>query len=118
MKNFKKEELYLVSYSQTDFQKEKIKRSGITKFFHKVIITDRKKSQEIKKILKNKKEEAFFIDDWNTQIDEVKKELPGVMTIFLKRKLGRYLKEKSQRCDFEAKNLREVWKIINKKREK
>lgn len=117
LKNFTKKELYLLSYSQTDFQKEKIVKSEVTKFFQKVIITDKKKSQEIKKIIKNKKEKIFFIDDWNTQIDEVKKALPEMVTIFLKRKMGRYKNEKSQKCDFEAKNLREVFKIITKLKE-
>ena len=116
LKSFKKNELYLLSYSQTEFQKKKIKISKVGRFFKKVIITDEKKSKEIEKILAKKKEETFFIDDWNKQVDEVKKEIPEIKTIFLKRKNGRYQDEKSQRCDFVVGNLREALKIIKNKK--
>lgn len=113
LESFSKKELYLVSYAKTKFQKEKVRRADVSKFFQKIIITDGKKSDEIKKVLKNRKEKSFFIDDRIEQIGEVKHEIPGVATIFIKRNKGRYQDRRSVYCDFEVKNLSEALKIIN-----
>jgi FMN phosphatase YigB (HAD superfamily) len=112
---FSKKNIFLISYTNTRFQNRKISRSGIKKFFRKAILTDGLKSEGIKKIkkdLKPKKELIYFLDDRVEQIEDIKKNYPQVVTIFIKREEGRYKDKKNKYCDFAAKNLREAYAII------
>lgn len=117
LKSFNKNDLYLVSYARTKFQENKIKNSGISKYFKKMVIIDELKSSAIKEFFRKdkiKKEEGlYFLDDRVEQIESVKKKYPFIVTILVKRKEGRYSDEKNKYCDFEVKNLEEVKEIIN-----
>lgn len=108
-------DLFLVSYGNKKFQREKIEKSGITKFFKKVIITsDASKISSLKKILK-KHEKAIFIDDNPEALSAVKEKFPQVITIRMSRGEGRYKKEKNnQNIDFSIKNLKELEKLLFK----
>lgn len=115
LRSFKKNSLYLVSYGDTRFQKNKIKNSGLKQYFEKIIIIDKLKASSIKKIIeKNKfrKEKMFFIDDRVEQIGDVKRKIPEIITIFMKRKESRHHDKKTKYCDYVAKNLIEAKKII------
>ncbi|PIP28196.1 MAG: hypothetical protein COX29_02535 [Candidatus Moranbacteria bacterium CG23_combo_of_CG06-09_8_20_14_all_35_22] len=113
LKQFERKELFLISYSKTEFQKLKIKNSGLANYFEKIKITNGNKEEEMLKFIgKNKKEELFFIDDRVDYILKVKKKIPQIKTILLKRKEGRYDNEKNKYCDFVAKNLKQALKII------
>jgi len=117
LKQFKKEELFLVSYSKTEFQKLKIKNSGIAKYFKKIIITNGNKSDEILRIIKKqktKKEDLFFIDDRADYISEVKKKIARIKTFLVRRKEGRYKNDANEYCDFIIRNLKKAVKIIKK----
>lgn len=112
LNDFKKEDLFLISYSKTEFQKLKIKNSGISKYFKKIIITNEKKSKEILENIENKKENIYFIDDRPDYITDVKKIIPRVKTIFMRRKFGRYSNLSCEASDWEGKTLREVTRIL------
>ena len=117
LKKFEKKNLFIISYSKTDFQKNKIKNSGISKYFKKIIITDEKKFKVLKRIIdteKIKEEEIFFLEDRVDYIVGVKNEIPWVKTILMRRPQGRYKDEVLACCDFRIKNLKEAEKIINK----
>lgn len=114
LKNFSKKELFLLSYGETKFQNLKIKNSGITKYFSKIIVGDKLKAETIKNLIKNS-DTNYLLEDRVEQITDVEKKFPFVKTILLKRQEGRYKDKKNRYCEFEAKNLAQVLKIINKK---
>jgi len=116
LKKFEKKNLFIISYSKTDFQKNKIKNSGIPKYFKKIIITDEEKFKALKRIIdteKTKNEEIFFLEDRTDYIAGIKNEIPWVKTILMRRPQGRYKDEVLACCDFRIKNLKEAEKIIN-----
>ena len=117
LKKFEKKNLFIISYSKTDFQKNKIKNSGIPKYFKKIIITDEEKFKALKRIIdteKTKNEEIFFLEDRTDYIAGIKNEIPWVKTILMRRPQGLYKDEVLACCDFRIKNLKEAEKIINK----
>ena len=116
LKEFKRSDLILISFSKTEFQKIKINNSKVVNFFKKIIITNGSKSTEVLKIIKDNKtkKEHFFIDDRVDYVSEVKKKVPTINTILVRRKEGRYKEPTNRYCDYEVKNLKEALKIINK----
>lgn len=111
LESFSKKELFLLSYGETKFQNLKIGNSGIIKYFSRIIVGDKLKSEMIRGFIKNG-EECYLLEDRVEQITDVEKKFPFVKTILLKRKEGRYDDKKNEYCEFEAKNLAEVLKII------
>lgn len=114
LKCFPKKELFLLSYGWTKFQSMKIKNSGTTKYFSKVIVGNDLKSEMIKNFI-GKNDAGYLLEDRVAQITDVEKKFPFVKTILIKRKEGRYNDKKNRYCEFEAKNLKEAKKIIIKK---
>jgi len=117
LQNFSRKELFLISHGDPNFQKKKINNSGISHFFGVVKISRIFKSQEIKKIINKsdcsrKKEKYLFLDDRVHYIEEVKKCLPEIITILIKRPEGRYWDQKNCYCNFTAKNLKKALRII------
>ncbi|MFA5777186.1 MAG: HAD hydrolase-like protein [Parcubacteria group bacterium] len=112
----KNEDLYVVSFGDRKFQKEKINNSGIAKYFKKISVVDFSKAVEIKKILKNKKvkkgEGLIFIDDREKFLKDIKKSYPGMVTFLLKIPEGRYDDEITNYCDFEVRSFNEILEII------
>lgn len=109
-----KDKMYIVSFSKTNFQKSKIFNSGLVDYFKSVKIINKLKGSEVQKIMKKESHQiAYFIDDRINQIDDVKLINPQVKTILLRRKEGRYLDRRSENCDFVAKNIKDILKIIN-----
>jgi FMN phosphatase YigB (HAD superfamily) len=114
LKEFKWENLCLISFSKTEFQREKITNSGITKYFRKIYIVDVLKSEVVRKAAGKNSSKIFFIDDRTEQINAVKEKYPEVLTFLLQRRDGRYFDKKTKFCDFDAKDLMQVSKIIKK----
>ncbi len=114
LSSYHQKDIFIISYGKTNFQQNKIKNCGLKKFCGKIIVTDKLKSDEIKKILENKKELFIFIDDRISQINAVKKNFPQAVTFFMKRSSGRFNDKKTKYADYEVKNLTEVKKIIDK----
>lgn len=116
LRNMGKDRLYLVSFGSARFQKMKMKGTGILKYFKKVKVTDKIKSEAIAGLVGRKKDAKFvFIDDRMDQIEPVKKAYPECVTILLRRKEGRYQHKKNKSADFEAGNLKEIEKILRSK---
>lgn len=115
LKNFPKKELYLISFSKTNFQKLKIFNSGIAEYFSQVKIVDELKGNAIRKIIKNRDadEKIYFIDDRVEHLTDAKIKNPNIITIFLLRKEGRHRDKENKYCDFAVKNIGEIFKIIN-----
>jgi FMN phosphatase YigB (HAD superfamily) len=116
LKKFKDEYLYIASFGDKHFQKERIINSGIGKYFKKIIVVDVSKAIGIKRILRGKNiepgEAIIFIDDRVKFLEDIKKSYPGMVTFLMKRPEGRYGDEKTKYCDFEVANFDDVIKII------
>lgn len=113
VKSFFKCDLYLVSFGATDFQREKIKNSGIVPFLNKIVTINSYKIEEIEKLIKEYQNEMiFFIDDEAVEIDKVKLKFSQVVAIKMERASGRHILPKSELADYTVKNLNEAKKII------
>ena len=109
-----KKDTFVLSFGTNKFQKEKIKNSGIEKYFNKIIIINHaEKGKAIRKIIGNTKEAFLFIDDRVKFLEEVKNKYPFAKTILVKRKEGRYNDKKNRYCDFVVSNLNQALKIKN-----
>jgi FMN phosphatase YigB (HAD superfamily) len=118
--NFSKKDLFLITYGHVRFQKNKIKGSGIGKYFRKTIVSKKNKIDDILKIAGKIKlfpeEDIILIDDRPEQIEEVEKRKKKVTTFRMCRKEGRYSDLICLKRDYEVRNLREALKIIKKKK--
>ena len=113
--NFHKSSLVILSYGDIKFQGQKIKGSGLTKYFGKIIISKKSKAVVIGKYhAKNGKESIYFLDDRIEHLEEMKKSDPAVTTMLVRRREGRYKDERSDAGDYAIKNLNQAVKIINK----
>lgn len=109
--------LTLLSYGRDWFQREKIKKSKMNKFFKEIFITsDINKVSTLKKFLKNK-EKIIFIDDNPEALSETKKVFPSLITVRINRGEGRYANNPdNSKINFSIKNLKKLTKIINRQR--
>jgi FMN phosphatase YigB (HAD superfamily) len=117
LENKNKNDLFILSFGTSNFQKEKIKNSGITKYFKKIIIISREtKARAIKEILEKQKlknkEPVYFFDDREKFLEDVKTHLPFVKTFLVSRKEGRFGDKKTKCCDWKICDLKEAQKII------
>ena len=111
----KKADLILLSYGEKMFQKQKIRASGIQKYFKEIIITkDVEKLKPFKKIFKNS-EKTVFIEDNLQTLSKIKKIFGSVITVGMNRKKRRYSQiSDNKNIDFLIKNLQELEKILKK----
>lgn len=113
---FRKEDLEILSFSKTNFQKAKISGSGVAPFFNRITIVNSLKGEAIARIVKRKKldpdENVYFIDDRTEQIEDVKKRCPQVKTVLCVRSEGRYRDRKNKYCDYRMTSLEGIEKII------
>ena len=82
LQNLKSEKV-LLSYGNLQFQKEKIKDSGLYELFDKVILTEENKINFLLEFYqKNKNKEIYLINDtYNKRFnenEEIKKEIPAI----------------------------------------
>jgi FMN phosphatase YigB (HAD superfamily) len=112
LKHFPKNNLYLLSYGDLKFQKQKIKAVGVSKYFKRVIVTNDNKLKIIKKIARKDKfkkgERIIFIDDKPSHIKEVKQ--GGIITFQIIRPYLRF----PRTADFNVRNLKEIENILLK----
>ncbi|MCK5413115.1 MAG: hypothetical protein KAI57_01940 [Candidatus Pacebacteria bacterium] len=113
----KKEELILLSHGLSDFQKNKIEKSGIIPYFSEVIITSRDKAEDIEEIKNKYNEKLIFIEDKAESIDSVKKRLPEVTTMKIIRPQGRHIERKSELTNYIIQDLFRLEDIINNLRD-
>jgi FMN phosphatase YigB (HAD superfamily) len=116
LKEFKNEDLYIVSFGNRKFQGEKINNSGIGKYIREILIIEASKAVGIKRILRRRNlepgEALIFLDDRVKFLKDIKKSYPGMVTFLMKRKEGRYDDERTKYCDFEVENFNEASEII------
>ncbi|PIQ92656.1 MAG: hypothetical protein COV69_01790 [Parcubacteria group bacterium CG11_big_fil_rev_8_21_14_0_20_39_14] len=114
-KSKRKYNFYILSCGKEKFQRQKIKISGISKYFKKILITqDDYKTSALKKILKNK-ERILFIDDQPLVLFKIKKTFPEVITIRINRGEGGHVKERdNSKIDFSIKNFKQLEKILKR----
>ena len=59
-----KENCYMVTYGDKEFQKEKIEKSGVSKLFSEIFIVQNGKKEAVESICaKHSEEQVLFIDD-------------------------------------------------------
>lgn len=113
LKSHSKKILYLISYGNKKFQKEKINKSGIAPYFKNIIITRGNKAKEIRKIIKSdkfkKNETVIFIDDKPKHIKEIK-ELDNIKIFQMCRQKSIILCKEADYC---VKNFKEVVKLLS-----
>ncbi|MCK5332289.1 hypothetical protein KAJ41_00300 [Candidatus Parcubacteria bacterium] len=111
--NYRRKNLILLSSASTDFQKLKIDNSGVSHFFDKIYFTPDRKIEVLQKIYhKYPTDRVFFVDDKASEIDEVEKKIPGIVTIKIDRARGVYVNQKSKISNFVVKNLKQTNEII------
>jgi len=114
--NYKNKDLILLSYGKQPFQGLKIKSSGISKYFKRVIVTSGKKSSIVQSLIaeNNYYGKIFFVDDRPDQLDEVIATIKDVIPIRVKRTQGRYkdLQTNHKRIH-EVASLKNVASYIN-----
>jgi len=111
----KKADLFLISFGEKEFQREKIKKSGISHFFKKIIIVKNElKTEEIKKLY-SKKDRIFFVEDNPKALVFLKKRFKNVITVRINRGEGKYKDLPDEKeIDFSFKNLKELDEILEK----
>lgn len=111
------ENICVLSFGEKEFQTKKIMNSKIGNLICNLVVTEELKSDSIMRILSRddagESEEIFFLDDRIEQIDDIKKKIPRIKTILIKRPEGRYQEmKKDECCDYEAHSLKEAKDLI------
>lgn len=111
-----KDDIYLLTFGESNFQKLKVSGSGLQDFFHKVIVTAGDKSEEIERV---SKEDSFssgeiivFADNRCGHFSGAKKR--GYVTIHLKRPLDKYSKVPCEGCLYTVENYVELAEVLRK----
>lgn len=118
---FPKKDLYLITYGHVRFQRKKIRNSGMSKYFKKILISkDHKVNivlEECKKYgFSPEKEDILLIDDRPEQIEKTEEAKKKIKTFRMCRPQGRYSDLLCIDKDWEVKNLREIKKIIKQEK--
>ncbi|MFA5926347.1 MAG: hypothetical protein WC831_05505 [Parcubacteria group bacterium] len=111
LKNFSKNNLHIITFGHAKFQAKKIDGCNLKRYFKRIVVTDKIKSEVISRFSSNG-DVFVFIDDRIEQIDAVKKKFKKCITFFIKRKEGRYKDKKTKYVDYEVKNFKEIEKIL------
>ena len=110
-------ELGIFSEGETDFQKTKLNKTDIKKYFKKKYVhIALNKKDEIRNILnKYSNKQLFLVDDKLTILYELKRVLPSIFTIWVKR--GVYAKNQKEISGFKpdatVDNLKEIISLIH-----
>ena len=83
IKKLGKSNCYIISYGDTEFQLDKIKRTGVASLFSEIIVVQESKKKMVEKICtKHKDEKVFFIDDKAENFKDLDfKKSPNLKTI-------------------------------------
>ena len=106
--------LIMLTYGEKELQSAKVYGSGVAKYFDKIIITSKPKWMSFDNIL-NDGNKTIFIDDKIIELINVKNRFSEVLAARMKRKDGRYSKEKSDfQFDYIVSGFNDLARIINK----
>ena len=83
VKKLGKDNCYIVTHGGDEWQRDKIKNTGIDSFFSQIVVVSEKKKEAIEKICeKYKKEKVLFIDDKEHHFKDLDfKKCPNLKTI-------------------------------------
>lgn len=120
---FPKKDLFLITYGHVVFQKKKIKNSGMSGYFRKILISKDNKIDIIVETCRRNgfladEEDIIMIDDRPEQLERAEEAEKRIKTFRLCRPEGRYSDLICMDKDWEVKNLKEVAKIISEERMK
>lgn len=104
--------LFILSFGTSEFQREKIVGSGLGAFVEKIIITSDEKEKALQKEVFSDDKEVWFFDDRMKYVESVKRVFPGIKTVLVKRKEGRYQDEPTSLCDYVVSDLIKGGKIV------
>lgn len=110
-------DLGIFSKGEIEFQKTKLKKTGMIKFFqeHNIHVFDDKDASLIDILDKYRKSKLFLVDDKLETLYSAKKHMPQVITVWVKR--GPYAQNQKEivgfKPDAQVENLRDVVAIIN-----
>ncbi len=82
LEKYKENTIIILSYGEQEFQRGRIKHSGIEEYTQDVIVTSGRKSDAIKDVVYR---DAIFIDDKIEHLDDMKKYHPDIETILIDR---------------------------------
>lgn len=120
--SFRKDDLFLLSYGDVSFQKQKVFSSGMNKFFKNIIISGEHKIDIISNMAKENniigQEDLILIDDKPENLEKAENIDRDIKTFFMKRPGGKYSGLSCEHADFEVENLDEVKKIIKSEKMK
>lgn len=109
-----KEDIYLLTYGDNNFQNLKVDGSGLRKFFHQVIVTQGNKSEEIERVAKKDNfltnETIIFCDNRCGHFTGAKES--GIITIHLKRPTDKYSQEPCEDCQYQVSTFEELNQIL------
>lgn len=110
---FSRVDIFLVSLGDKEFQKEKLKGTGIYKFFKKILITrDERKIKEIQSLF-HKGKKNFVIEDDPETLFYLKRKFKKIITIRINRNEGKYKDlPNNKNIDFSIKSLKELDQIL------
>ena len=78
--------IILLTYGDPEFQKIKLEKTKIAKYFDKIIITETKKTPIVSKIASKTNDKIFFINDDTDEIREIVGKFKNVEVLHIKRK--------------------------------
>lgn len=107
----RKARLFLFSFGDLKLQKLKIKKSELSPFFEKILVTDQEKIPLLKKIIQNR-EKVYFINDHPQEIKEVIENFKDIIPIRIKRKESKKFKNQDLPFVPVFSNLKEIEKYL------
>jgi FMN phosphatase YigB (HAD superfamily) len=118
LENYRKSDLFLITFGHKNFQKDKIKGAKIGKYFRNIIISRGDKLGEILKIARKynfkNNENILMIDDRPEYLERIEKGAKMIKTFHMRRPQGRYSHLGCKHADCEVENFKEIEKIIKK----
>ena len=94
-KKIPKENIFLISFGKSSFQRSKIKHSGVLSYVQDYVLTSSSKAECINEIFsRNERGERklTFVDDRVDQLEDVKEKFPEMILYRMIRPEGRYIK--------------------------
>jgi len=113
---FEKENLYLLTFGEADFQNRKVDGSGLRKYFRDVITTEGNKLDEIQRIAQrdnfSSNEKIVFSDNRCGHFIGMKE--VGIVTIHLKRETDKYSLDPCNGCQYRVDNFDDLLACIQR----
>ncbi|MBI2439313.1 MAG: hypothetical protein HYV45_01780 [Candidatus Moranbacteria bacterium] len=114
LKNFRKEDIYLLTYGEDSFQNLKVDGSGLRKFFCDVIVVQGSKPEVIEQRVARdhflSDETVVFADNRCGHFTGARER--GIVTIHLRRSTDKYSKDPCEGCRYRVENFDELLQVL------